>query len=53
MESETMDMIVENVKMDKIIFMETYTCKEWLQLLKECHNHCQEDRKEFIYIYCH
>jgi hypothetical protein len=48
-----MDMIVENVKIDKIVFVETYTRKEWLWLLKECHNHCQEDRKEFIYIYCH
>jgi hypothetical protein len=30
MESETMDMIVENVKIDKIVFVETYTRKEWL-----------------------
>jgi hypothetical protein len=29
MENETMDMIIENVKIDKTIFMETYTCEEW------------------------
>jgi hypothetical protein len=33
MESEAMDMIVENVKINKIIFMETYIHEEWLQLL--------------------
>ncbi len=52
MESETIDMIIKNVKIDKMVFMETYICEEWLQLLKECHNHCQEDKKEFIYVYC-
>ncbi len=30
MESEAMDMIIKNVKIDKTIFMETYTCEEWL-----------------------
>jgi hypothetical protein len=30
MESEAMDMIVENVKIDKTIFVETYIHKEWL-----------------------
>jgi hypothetical protein len=30
MENETMDMIIENVKIDKTIFMETYTREEWL-----------------------
>jgi hypothetical protein len=53
MENETTDMIIENVKIDKTIFMETYTHKEWLQLLNKCHNHCQKDRKEFIYVYYH
>ncbi len=33
--------------------METYTCKKWLQLLKECYSHCQEDKKEFICVYYH
>ncbi len=33
------DLIVENVKINKTMFMETYTCKEWLELLQECHNH--------------
>jgi hypothetical protein len=53
MESETTDMIVKNAKINKIVFMETYTRKEWLQLFKEWHNHCWDDRKEFIYAYCH
>jgi hypothetical protein len=35
MESETTDMIVENVKIDKIIFVETYTCEEWLRLFRD------------------
>jgi hypothetical protein len=30
MESETIDMIIENVKIDKIVFVETYICDEWL-----------------------
>jgi hypothetical protein len=30
MESEAMNMIIENVKINKTIFMETYTHKEWL-----------------------
>jgi hypothetical protein len=47
-----MDLIGENVKIIKIIFMETYIHEEWLRLHKECHNHCQED-KEFICVYCH
>jgi hypothetical protein len=45
--------IVENVKIGKIIFMETYSHEEWLQLFHECHNHCRKDRKEFICVYCH
>jgi len=46
-------MIVKNVKIDKIIFMETYIHEEWLQLLFKCQNHCSKDGKEFIYVYCH
>jgi hypothetical protein len=53
MENEATDMIVENVKIDKSIFMETYIHEEWLRLFKECNNHCQEDKKEFIFVYCH
>jgi len=53
MESKTTYMIVENAKIDKTIFVETYIRKEWLWLLKECHNHCQEGMKEFIFVYCH
>ncbi len=48
-----LDMIVENVKIDKTIFMEIYTHEERLQLLNECHSQCQEDKKEFICVYCH
>ncbi len=40
MENDTMDMIIKNVKIDKTIFMETYTHEKWLQLLKESHNYC-------------
>ncbi len=53
MENEATVMIVENVKIDKTIFVETYIHKEWLWLLKECHSHCQDDKKEFICVYCH
>jgi hypothetical protein len=53
MESEATNMIVENVKIDKKKFMETCTREEWLRLLKECHNHYQEDKKQFICVYCH
>ncbi len=31
-----------------IVFMETSICEELLQLLQECHNHYQKDKKEFI-----
>jgi hypothetical protein len=48
MKSKLMDIIIENVKINKIIFVETYTREEWLRLLKECHSHYREDRKEFI-----
>jgi len=50
MESETINMIIE---INKIVFMETYICEEWMRLLKECHSHCRKDMKEFIYVYCH
>jgi hypothetical protein len=43
---------IKIVKINKIAFVETYTHKEWLELLQECHCHSREDRKEFIYIYC-
>jgi hypothetical protein len=33
MENEAMDTIVKNVKINKTIFVETYTRKEWLRLL--------------------
>ncbi len=48
-----MDMIIENVKIYKTIFMETYTHEKWLQLLKECHSYCRKDRKEFICVCYH
>jgi hypothetical protein len=54
MESEATNIIVENVKVNKTIFVETYIREEWLWLLKEeCHSHCWEDKKEFICVYCH
>jgi hypothetical protein len=53
MESAATHMIIENVKIDKTIFMETYTHEEWLQLLNECYSHCRKDKKEFICVYCH
>jgi hypothetical protein len=53
MESEVMDMIVKNVKIDKIVFVKTYIREEWMRLLKECHGHYQEDKKEFISVYFH
>jgi hypothetical protein len=33
MENEAMDVIVKNVKIDKTIFVETYSRKKWLRLL--------------------
>jgi hypothetical protein len=53
MESEITNMIKKNVKIHKIVFVKNYTREEWLGLFKECHNHCQKDRKEFICVYCH
>jgi hypothetical protein len=46
------NIIVENVKIDKTIFVERYTLKKWLHLVEECHHSSQEDRKEFICVYC-
>jgi hypothetical protein len=48
MESKATDMIIKNVKIHKTIFVETYTIKEWLQLLEEYHNHCQEDKGIYL-----
>jgi len=53
MENKITNMIVKNVKIDKIVFVETYIHGEWLQLLKECQNHRRKDGKEFICVYCH
>jgi hypothetical protein len=50
MENKGTDLIIENVKIDKIV--KTYIREEWLQSLQECQSHCQKDRKEFIYVYC-
>jgi hypothetical protein len=30
-------MIVKNVKIDKTVFVEKYTPKEWLHFVEECH----------------
>jgi hypothetical protein len=40
---ESLELIV---KIDKMVFMETYICDEWMQLHQECQNHCQEDINE-------
>jgi hypothetical protein len=45
-------MIMENMKINKIIFMEIYSQEEWLHLIDECHQNNQEDRKEFMCVYC-
>jgi len=37
---EGMDIIIINVKIDKTVFVETYTHEEWLLLLKDCHSQC-------------
>jgi hypothetical protein len=34
---EKPSMIVKNVKIDKIVFVENYTPKKWLHLMEECH----------------
>lgn len=43
---------INNVKINKIIFVERHTPKEWLHLVEECHQNNQEDRKKFICVYC-
>jgi hypothetical protein len=45
-------MIMENVKIDKTIFVERYIRKEWLHVVDECHQNNKEDRKEFMCVYC-
>jgi len=40
MENEETNMIVENVRIDKTILVETYIHEERLRLFKECHSHC-------------
>jgi len=50
---EGMDIIIINVKIDKTVFVETYTHEEWLLLLKDCHSQCWKDMKKFICVYCH
>jgi hypothetical protein len=48
-----LDIIVKNVKINKIIFMKIYTPKIWLHLVEKCHENNREDRKEFILcLYC-
>jgi len=34
---EKLGVIVENVKIDKTIFVDKYTPKKWLHLIEECH----------------
>jgi hypothetical protein len=46
MENKATTMIVKNVKIYKTIFVETYTGKEWLQSLKECHSDRRKDKKD-------
>jgi hypothetical protein len=47
--AEESNLIIKNVKIDKIMFVETYACEEWLELLQECHNHNREDKEEFSF----
>ncbi len=53
MESKVTNMLIKNVKINKIVFMKTYICEEWFRLLNECHNHYRENKKKFICVYCH
>jgi hypothetical protein len=50
--NEKLGMIVKNVKIYKIVFVEKYTPKEWLHLVEECDQSCQEDKKKFVCMYC-
>ncbi len=43
---------VENVKINKTIFVKKYTPKECLHLVKEGHQSSQENIKKFICVYC-
>jgi len=45
---EELSMIVKNVKINKVVFVEKYTPKEWLHLVEECHQSCWEGRKKFV-----
>ncbi len=45
---ESLELIV---KIDKMVFMETYICEEWMQLCQESQNHCRGDINEFICLY--
>ncbi len=45
---ESLELIV---KIDKMVFMETYSCEEWMQLCQESQNHYCEDIDEFICAY--
>jgi hypothetical protein len=31
--AKKLDVMIENAKIDKTMFVETYTCEEWLKLL--------------------
>jgi hypothetical protein len=50
MENETMDMIIENVKIDKTIFMETYTRKSGCNYLRSAIVIAKRTRKLFVFI---
>jgi hypothetical protein len=50
--NEELGMIINNVEIDKILFIEKYTPKEWLHLVEECHQSCQEDKKKIVCMYC-
>jgi len=43
---ESLELIV---KMDKMVFMETHICEQWMQLRQKCQNHCREMQEEFKY----
>ncbi len=45
---ESLELIV---KIDKMVFMETYICEEWMQLCQESQNHCGGDINEFICVF--
>jgi hypothetical protein len=45
---ESLELIV---KIDKMVFMETYICEQWMQLHQKCQNHCRANINEFICVY--